>query len=112
MRFPSEFSRIYYSTSFFQIASNVLTFSCVNIVGILLHSLTENAQRKVFLDTRNCISARLHIEDENEKLVCLEIFRIQFDHSEQFEKNKYSFINLMDAMVPYSKCIKIFSSTA
>lgn len=39
------------------------------MVGILLHSLTETAQRKVFLDTRNCIAARLHIEDENEKLV-------------------------------------------
>lgn len=28
----------------------------------------ENAQRKAFLDTRNCIAARLEIEDENEKL--------------------------------------------
>jgi Adenylyl cyclase N-terminal extracellular and transmembrane region/Adenylate and Guanylate cyclase catalytic domain len=28
----------------------------------------EHAQRKAFLDTRNCIAARLEIEDENEKL--------------------------------------------
>ena len=28
----------------------------------------ENAQRRAFLDTRNCIAARLEIEDENEKL--------------------------------------------
>lgn len=29
----------------------------------------EHAQRKAFLDTRNCIAARLEMEDENEKLV-------------------------------------------
>ena len=28
----------------------------------------EHAQRKAFLDTRNCIAARLEMEDENEKL--------------------------------------------
>ncbi|KAH9370332.1 hypothetical protein HPB48_006750 [Haemaphysalis longicornis] len=31
----------------------------------------EHAQRKAFLDTRNCINARLHMEDENEKLVLM-----------------------------------------
>jgi hypothetical protein len=40
-----------------------------NIIGILLHTMMEHAQRKAFLDTRNCIAARLEMEDENEKLV-------------------------------------------
>jgi hypothetical protein len=49
--------------------ANVLVFGCVNVVGILMHNLMEHAQRRAFLDTRNCIAARLEMEDENEKLV-------------------------------------------
>jgi hypothetical protein len=41
----------------------------VNVVGVFMHNLMEHAQRKAFLDTRNCIAARLEMEDENEKLV-------------------------------------------
>lgn len=52
---------------------NVVVFVCVNIVGALMHSLMETAQRRAFLDTRNCIAARLDMEDENEKLVSLSI---------------------------------------
>ncbi|VVC99300.1 unnamed protein product [Leptidea sinapis] len=50
---------------------NVVVFLCVNLVGALMHSLMETAQRRAFLDTRNCIAARLDMEDENEKLCCL-----------------------------------------
>lgn len=49
--------------------ANVVVFVCVNVVGALMHSLMETAQRRAFLDTRNCIAARLDMEDENEKLV-------------------------------------------
>lgn len=52
-----------------QLTANVVVFLCVNIVGIFMHNLMEHAQRKAFLDTRNCIAARLEMEDENEKLV-------------------------------------------
>lgn len=48
---------------------NVVVFVCVNVVGALMHSLMETTQRRAFLDTRNCIAARLDMEDENEKLV-------------------------------------------
>lgn len=47
----------------------MIIFICANVVGMLLHSLMERAQRRAFLDTRNCIAARLEMEDENEKLV-------------------------------------------
>ncbi|CAH0604768.1 unnamed protein product [Chrysodeixis includens] len=51
-----------------QMVGNVVVFLCVNVVGALMHSLMETAQRRAFLDTRNCIAARLDMEDENEKL--------------------------------------------
>ncbi|CAH2073740.1 unnamed protein product, partial [Iphiclides podalirius] len=51
-----------------QMVANVVVFVCVNVVGALMHSLMETAQRRAFLDTRNCIAARLDMEDENEKL--------------------------------------------
>ncbi|XP_060529634.1 Ca(2+)/calmodulin-responsive adenylate cyclase-like isoform X1 [Cylas formicarius] len=51
-----------------QFSANVVVFVCINAVGIFMHNLMEHAQRKAFLDTRNCIAARLEMEDENEKL--------------------------------------------
>ncbi|ESP00183.1 hypothetical protein LOTGIDRAFT_141290, partial [Lottia gigantea] len=51
-----------------QLIANGVLFLCVNVAGILIHNLTERSQRKTFMDTRNCIAARLEIEDENEKL--------------------------------------------
>ena len=39
-----------------------------NLVGMFIHNLTEEGQRRAFLDTRDCIAARLEMEDENEKL--------------------------------------------
>ncbi len=38
------------------------------MIGLFTHNLMEKAGRKAFLDTRNCINARLEMEDENEKL--------------------------------------------
>ncbi|KAK3930408.1 Adenylate cyclase type 1 [Frankliniella fusca] len=51
-----------------QVSANIIIFICVNVVGLFVHNLMEHAQRKAFLDTRNCIAARLEMEDENEKL--------------------------------------------
>ena len=39
--------------------ANILIFVAVNIVGIFVHNLMEHAQRRAFLDTRNCIAARI-----------------------------------------------------
>ena len=49
--------------------ANILIFVAVNIVGIFVHNLMEHAQRRAFLDTRNCIAARIgkkHISKEME----------------------------------------------
>ena len=50
----------------------------VNVVGLWLQTLTEAAQRKAFLDTRNCIAARLQMEAENEKLVGIDTVHLYY----------------------------------
>ncbi len=52
-----------------QVTANVIMFLAVNIAGVYIHDRNDHAQRKAFLDTRNCITARLEMEDENEKMV-------------------------------------------
>ncbi|CAM1307563.1 ADCY1 (predicted) [Pycnogonum litorale] len=51
-----------------QVVANGFIFVAVNLVGLFVNIQMENAQRKAFLDTRDCIGARLEMEDENEKL--------------------------------------------
>uniref|UniRef100_A0A3P8V8X9 Adenylate cyclase type 5 n=1 Tax=Cynoglossus semilaevis TaxID=244447 RepID=A0A3P8V8X9_CYNSE len=50
-----------------QIVSNVLIFSCTNIVGICTHYPAEGSQRQAFQETRECIQARLHSQRENQQ---------------------------------------------
>jgi adenylate cyclase 1 len=51
-----------------QLAANIFIFVGINVAGIVINIMMERAQRRAFLDTRNCIAARLEMEDENEKL--------------------------------------------
>ena len=46
-----------------------MLFTSVNLSGLFVRILTERAQRKAFLQARNCIEERLRMEDENEKQV-------------------------------------------
>lgn len=48
--------------------ANAIVFIGVNLSGLIMNVMMERAQRRAFLDTRNCIAARLEMEDENEKL--------------------------------------------
>ncbi|KAM4697355.1 adenylate cyclase type 5 [Rhinophrynus dorsalis] len=52
---------------FKQLVSNVLIFSCTNIVGICTHYPAEVSQRQAFRETRECIQARLHSQRENQQ---------------------------------------------
>jgi hypothetical protein len=70
-----------YTPVLLQVTANLIVFVCVNVVGVFMHNLMEHAQRKAFLDTRNCIAARLEMEDENEKLV-------RFLHTERTATSK------------------------
>ncbi|NP_001161822.1 adenylate cyclase type 1b [Danio rerio] len=49
------------------LVANTLLFTGVNVSGLFVRILTERAQRKAFLQARNCIEERLRMEDENEK---------------------------------------------
>ncbi|XP_012694868.2 adenylate cyclase type 1 [Clupea harengus] len=46
---------------------NVLLSAVVNLSCVFVRVRTEHAQRKVFLQARDCIQQRLTLEDENEK---------------------------------------------
>uniref|UniRef100_S4RHD4 adenylate cyclase n=1 Tax=Petromyzon marinus TaxID=7757 RepID=S4RHD4_PETMA len=50
-----------------KLLANVSLFVSVNLSGAFIRVLTERAQRKAFLQARNCIEDRLRLEDENEK---------------------------------------------
>ncbi|XP_032422801.1 adenylate cyclase type 5 isoform X1 [Xiphophorus hellerii] len=50
-----------------QIVSNILVFSCSNIVGVCTHYPAEGSQRQAFQETRECIQARLHSQRENQQ---------------------------------------------
>lgn len=52
-----------------QLVANTVLFTSVNLSGLFVRILTERAQRKAFLQARNCIEERLRMEDENEKQV-------------------------------------------
>lgn len=56
-------------SSFLQLVANTVLFTSVNLSGLFVRILTERAQRKAFLQARNCIEERLRMEDENEKQV-------------------------------------------
>lgn len=60
---------INYSDAFLfkQIVANVLLFLCVNIAGIFTHYPSEIARRRAFLETRQCIEARLSTQRENQQ---------------------------------------------
>ena len=65
----------------------------------------EQSQRKAFLDTRNCIAARLEMEDENEKLVRVKknggaAFKFLFDfRNEIFIAHKFSKVGILNRKV-------------
>ncbi|XP_062858249.1 adenylate cyclase type 1 [Trichomycterus rosablanca] len=49
------------------LVANAVLLVGVNLSGVFVRVLTERAQRKSFLQARNCIQQRLQLEDENEK---------------------------------------------
>ncbi|XP_055041908.1 adenylate cyclase type 1 [Misgurnus anguillicaudatus] len=49
------------------LVANAVLLVGVNLSGVFVRVLTERAQRKTFLQARNCIQQRLQLEDENEK---------------------------------------------
>lgn len=61
-------SRPHHYNEYSPLWANGIVFIGVNLSGLIMNIMMERAQRRAFLDTRNCIAARLEMEDENEKL--------------------------------------------
>ena len=55
----------------FQIVANIVLFLTTNLAGILTHYPSEVAQRQAFMETRQCIEARLTTQRENQQQVSL-----------------------------------------
>ncbi|XP_049822325.1 adenylate cyclase type 6 [Aethina tumida] len=54
-------------STFAEIGSCFIILLCANIAGVCTHYPREVAQRKAFLETRQCIEARLKIQRENQQ---------------------------------------------
>ena len=52
-----------------QLIANTILFAATNIAGILTHYPCEVAQRQAFMETRQCIEARLTTQRENQQQV-------------------------------------------
>ena len=53
----------------FQIQANFILYLATNIAGVLTHYPSEIAQRQAFMETRQCIQARLTTQKENTQQV-------------------------------------------
>ncbi|XP_063224763.1 adenylate cyclase type 6 [Bacillus rossius redtenbacheri] len=49
------------------LAADAVLLACVNVAGVLTHYPSELAQRQAFLETRQCIEARLTTQRENQQ---------------------------------------------
>jgi len=50
-----------------QMGGNTMLFLCTNIAGVLTHYPSEVAKRQAFMETRQCIEARLTTQRENQQ---------------------------------------------
>nr|CAD7591233.1 unnamed protein product [Timema genevievae] len=50
-----------------RLLSNIILMACTNIAGVFTHYPSELAQRQAFLETRQCIEARLTTQRENQQ---------------------------------------------
>lgn len=53
----------------FQLLSSIVIVSGTNVAGILTHYPRTEAQRQAFLETRECVEARLITQRENQQQV-------------------------------------------
>lgn len=58
--------------------SVVISLICTNAAGIFTHWPREKAQRKAFLETRQCIEARLKTQRENQQQVNIFFILLHF----------------------------------
>jgi adenylate cyclase 5 len=52
-----------------QMLANVVLLASTNVAGVFTHYPSELAQRQAFLETRQCVEARLTTQRENQQQV-------------------------------------------
>ena len=57
------------STILLQLGANLIFLSLANVAGVFSHYPNETARRKAFLETRQCIVARMNTQRENQQQV-------------------------------------------
>lgn len=50
-----------------ELAAQSILLTCINIAGVMTHYPSELAKRQAFLETRQCVEARLNIQRENQQ---------------------------------------------
>nr|CAD7425135.1 unnamed protein product [Timema monikensis] len=63
----SDKSRLTPLSVYPRLLSNIILMACTNIAGVFTHYPSELAQRQAFLETRQCIEARLTTQRENQQ---------------------------------------------
>ena len=69
MKYSNWRIRIFILILYLQLIANTILFAATNIAGILTHYPCEVAQRQAFMETRQCIEARLTTQRENQQQV-------------------------------------------
>ena len=64
----------------FQIQANFILYLATNIAGVLTHYPSEIAQRQAFMETRQCIQARLTTQKENTQQVSTILYYVHKIH--------------------------------
>lgn len=52
-----------------QLLAQCVLLACTNVAGVMTHYPSELAKRQAFLETRQCVEARLSIQRENQQQV-------------------------------------------
>lgn len=63
-----------FSSLTIQLASNVILYITVNILGTMSYFFYERQQRRAFLETCQSLEAKLVLEEESQKQVCILLF--------------------------------------
>ena len=66
---------------------NAMLFLCTNIAGVLTHYPSEVAKRQAFMETRQCIEARLTTQRENQQQERL-LLSVLIDNKKVYFLNK------------------------
>lgn len=63
------YSKIIVINMEFQSLINLLLLACTNVTGVMMHYPNEVAKRQAFLETRQCVQARLTTQKVNQQQV-------------------------------------------